>query len=130
MKKKLIVLGLGVTVFLVAVFIALYIWIDVAVKDNISIAKKKYQGKAEDALIEYLLDSSNTYSDRSQLAVWTLGQIKSENALPVLRALYKNDPEGETCYGKHDSMLCQHELYNAIRACESNWWPVHSRLNK
>jgi uncharacterized membrane protein YukC len=83
MKKKLITIGLGVIALLLAVFVAFYIWIDVTVKENIGIAKEKYPGNAEDALIAYLLDPVNSYSDRSQLAVWTLGQIKSEKALPV-----------------------------------------------
>lgn len=111
-------------------FTALYIWIDIDVKNNIRIAKEKYNGKAEDALIAYLLDTTNSPRDRSRVAIWTLGQIHSEKAIPVLEGYYKNDPEGKTCKGKHDTLLCQYEIYKALKACKSKGWPLHSRLNK
>jgi hypothetical protein len=56
--------------------------------------------------------------DRIHIATWTLGQIKSEKALPTLKELYRDDPIGETCYGHHDTMLCQYEIYKAIQAIE------------
>ncbi len=110
-------------------YTAIYFWIDSDVKKNIAIAKEKYSGTAEDALIAYLLDTTNTTHDRTHIAIWTLGQIQSEKAKPVLRKLYKNDPEGKTCNGKHDSVLCQYEIYKALHAEEENWWPLHRKLN-
>ena len=130
MKRKLIILSAGLLNLLISGFLALYIWIDIDVKKNINHAKGIYPGTAEDALIAYLLDTNNSPEDRSHIAIWTLGQIHSQKALPILKGLYNNDPEGKTCYGKHDSVLCQYELYKAIKAEESNWWPLHSRLNK
>ncbi|HBE39710.1 MAG TPA: hypothetical protein DDW27_00605 [Bacteroidales bacterium] len=107
------------------------IWIDIALQKNINIAKMKYPGgKAEDTLIAYLSDTTNSPEDRSHIAIWTLGQIHSEKALPVLKKFYKNDPKGKTCYGRHNSVLCQYEIYKAINAAESNWLPLHRRLNK
>jgi hypothetical protein len=122
--------GVSILAILICSFLAIYIWIDQDVKKNIDIAKQKYSGTAEDALIAYLLDTTNSPRDRSQIAIWTLGQIGSPKALPILRGLYKNDPEGKTCYGRHDSVLCQYEIYKAINAEEVNWWPLHKRLNK
>jgi len=130
MKRKLFKLIAGLLTLLILGFIAVYIWIDIDVKKNINNAREKYPGTAEDALIAYLSDTTNSPHDRSHIAIWTLGQIHSKKALPILQGLYKNDPEGKTCSGKHDSVLCQYEIYKAIKAEESNWWPLHSRLNK
>ncbi len=108
---------------------AAYIWIDNDVKDNIRLAKEKYIGKADDALMAYLIDTTNSTRSRTSIAIWTLGQIQSEKALPLLTKLYRNDPEGRTCKGKHDSLLCQYEIHKALYAIKLIWWPMHARLN-
>jgi hypothetical protein len=46
------------------------------------------------AAAAYLLDEHNTMENRTHLAIWTLGQIRSEKALPVLKNLYRDDPDG------------------------------------
>jgi hypothetical protein len=130
MKRKLVILSASLLTLLILGFLAIWIWIDIDVKNNINHAKEKYPGTAEDALIAYLLDTTNSPQDRSSVAIWTLGQIHSKKALPILKGLYKNDPEGKTCHGKHEYVLCQCEIYKAIKAEESNWWPLHCRLNK
>ena len=130
MKKVILIVSGSLLALFTLGFIAIYIWIDIEVKDHIKTAKEKYPGKAEDALIAYLLDPTNSPKDRSSIAIWTLGQIKSEKAIPILNELYMDDPEGKTCKGKHDSVLCQYEIYKALNATTSNWWLLHSRLNK
>jgi len=130
MKRILIrVLLICVLIFIIG-FTTLYSWIGISVRENIGIAKAKYQGIAEDALIDYLLDESNAPHDRTHIAIWTLGQIKSEKAIPILKQLYKNDPEGKTCIGHHNEVLCQYEIYKALHAAEVNWLPLHARLNR
>ncbi|MFZ5431623.1 MAG: HEAT repeat domain-containing protein [Bacteroidota bacterium] len=129
MKIVRIVSGIIIMLMLAGIG-ALYFLIDLDVKRNIRTAQDKYPGKAEDALIAYLLDTANTPYDRTHIGVWTLGQIKSEKAAPVLEQLYKNDPEGTTFKGKHDSVLCQYELYKALHASQVNWLPLHARLNR
>jgi hypothetical protein len=124
------IIGASALVLAAIAFLALYIWIGHDVKGNINTAKQKYPGKAEDALISYLLDTANSTYDRSSLAVWTLGQIHSEKALPVLHELYKDDPEGKTCKGRHDKVLCQYEIHKAIVAIERGRFLSHSRLNR
>ena len=130
MKRKLFITGAIFGGLLILGYVAIYIWIDTDVKKNIEIAQERYPGNAEDALIAYLLDTTNSPRNRSQVAVWTLGQIKSKKAIPVLEDLYMNDPEGKTCYGKHDSVLCQYEIYKALNASKRNWLPLHSGLNR
>jgi hypothetical protein len=96
---------------------------------NIDIAKGKYDGNGEDALILFLLDETNTPYQRSHVAIWTLGQIKSQKALPYLKEFYRNDPRGYSCKNRHDSVLFQRCLFNAISAIESDW-EMHPEFNK
>ena len=110
---------------IVAMFFCYIIYIPIGirhdVKEHISIAQKRYPGTAEDALISFLVDTTNSPHDRSDVAIWTLGQIRSKEALPILKELYKNDPKGKTCHAKHDLVLCQKELYEAIDCIEHNY---------
>lgn len=118
MKKRFFI-GLAAATFLVGIgYLTLYLWIKKDVKANVEIAQSKYGGAPEDALINFLQDESNSCYDRTHLATWTLGQIRSEKAYDILKRYYKNDPKGDTCYGNHEHMLCQYELYKAIQAIE------------
>jgi hypothetical protein len=130
MKKIITTTVLVLVAILLSGYTAIYFWIDSDVKKNIALVKEKYPGTAEDALLAYLLDTTNSPNDRTHIAIWTLGQIQSEKAIPVLTALYKNDPEGKTCIGNHNTVLCQYEIYKALNAQKVNWWPLHQRLNK
>ena len=129
MKRILIIVGAGIVILFICFVLSVNLWIGNTVKKNIEIAVKKYPGTAEDALIAYLLDSTNSPRERTHIAIWTLGQIQSEKAIPVLNELYKNDPDGKTCSGKHDSVVCQYEIYKALNASKVNWWPLHRKLN-
>lgn len=110
--------------------LALNIWIGKDVRKNIQLAERQYPGTAEDALISFLQDTAQPPSDKTHIAVWTLGRINSEKALPDLYILYKDDPEGKTCKGNHDQQVCQYELYKAIRAIEKGWLFSHRRFNR
>jgi hypothetical protein len=138
MKRILLKVGVGLTVMFFCLIMAMRIWIGHDIQKRIDIAKKQYSGKAEDALIAYLSDTTHSPQDRTDVAIWTLGQIRSKKALPVLYRLYKYDPEGKTCKYHHDTVLCQYEIHKAIVSIEHNWlstkeknwfgsWP---RLNK
>ena len=138
MKRILIKIGILLTFILFCFILAIRIWIGHDIKGNIALAKTLYPGKAEDALIAFLMDTNNSPNDRSQVAIWTLGQIRSKKAFPVLTELYKDDPEGKTCKGHHNSVLCQYEIHKAmvsiehrwLGAKEKNWFGSWSRLNK
>lgn len=129
MRRFLIIAGLALG--LVSVTLAvIHIRIGHSVKAHISEATGMYAGNAEDALIALMSDPGNTFYDRTHKGVWTLGQIRSEKALPLLFQLYKNDPEGKSCFGHHDSMICQYEIHKAISSIEK-WSPFnHKNLNK
>lgn len=124
--------GGAIIVFVLAVagFTGLNIWIGQSVKQHISVAKSRYPGSAEEALIAFLLDETNSPVERTHIAIWTLGQIRSEKALPYLHELYRDDPQGLSCKGRHDEVLCQYELYKAICAIEKNRPFSHARFNR
>jgi len=120
-KHTILITGMSLVVLFLGFFFTMRILIGHEIKANIDIARKQYTGKAEDALIAYLADSTNSPRDRTEIAIWTLGQIRSSKALPVLKDLYKNDPEGKTCRGRHNSVLCQYGIHKAIVSIENNW---------
>jgi hypothetical protein len=137
-KRTLIFTGISLGALFLCFMLAMRIWIGQGIKDRINIAKQQYSGIAEDALIAYLSDTTHTPHDRSDIAIGTLGQIRSQKALPILKKLYKNDPEGKTCKYHHDKVLCQYEIHKAIvsiehkwlGAKEKNWFGSWAGLNK
>jgi len=129
-RRILIYTGLALILLITPVFLWAYFQIRNTVKENIALVKQKYPGSAEDALIAYLTDTSNSPENRTHIAIWTLGQIKSQKAIPILKELYRDDPEGKTCYGRHNHVLCQYEIYKALHASERNWLPLHAGLNE
>jgi hypothetical protein len=129
-RKTLIIVLASLLVLFTVTASALNAWIRSDVKKNISIAQQKYPGTAEEALISFLLDEKNSFHDKTHLAIWTLGMLKSEKALPVLRSYYKNDPKGSVCQGKHDRMVCQYGLHKAIDQIENRIQYSTSDLNR
>ncbi len=98
---------------------ALYFWIRQDVQHNIEIAERIYNKKGEEALLLFLKDENNSPNDRTHVAIWTLGKIRSNKALPILLGYYLNDPEGQFCKNRHDEELCQYEIHKAIVAIET-----------
>jgi hypothetical protein len=118
--KRFIYTALAI-VFLICIVIlaSLFFWIKQDVLNNIELAEQKYHAHGEKALISFLEDERNSYYDRTHLAVWTLGKIRSQRALAVLKKYYINDPKGRSCKGMHHEKICQYELYKAIKAIEN-----------
>lgn len=128
MKRILIIAGFSILGLLAIGLLGIHLWIGKSVRNHIEIARAKYPGSAEDALIALMTDPGNSYYVRTHKGVWTLGQIRSEKALPILKEAFRNDPKGETCIGKHDSMLCQYEIHKAIQAIEQRSPFNHQKL--
>jgi len=130
MKRKLVIIGIVIICILAGGLFTLHILIGLSIKQNIKLVQQKYPGTAEEALISYMMDENISIEGRTHEAIWTLGQVRSEKALPYLKDLYKNDPKGKTCYGKHDQMLCQYEIHKAIVSIERRGLISYARLNK
>lgn len=118
--KRFIYASISIAFFICTLgFVTLFFWIEQDVDNNIQLAEYLYKTDGEDALISYLEDEKNSYYSRSHLAIWTLGKIRSQKALPVLKKYYLNDPEGRSCKGMHHDRLCQYEINKAIKAIET-----------
>ena len=129
MKRILFIVSV-LLAFACCILLALNIWIGKDVRKNIELAEMQYPGSAEDALIAFLLDTAQSPADKTHMAVWTLGRINSQKALPDLYRLYKDDPEGQTCKDHHDQQVCQYEIYKAIRSIEKKQLFSHQRFRK
>jgi hypothetical protein len=117
-RRTFLITGISLFVIVGGAFLTFRIMIGHGIKENIAIAKKEHPGKAEDALLSYLADSTKTPHKRTDVAVWTLGQIRSRKALPVLKSLYKDNPY---YHCNHNTELCQYEIHKAIVSIESGW---------
>ena len=80
------ILALGLLLLIIGYF-AIRIWTTEVLKEHIAYAKINYSGIAEDVMIEMLKDDSAPANDKTHIAIWTLGHLRSEKALPVLRNL-------------------------------------------
>jgi hypothetical protein len=109
--KKVIVYGiLSCLAFLIIAFVLICWSIRSSVKEMSAEAVREYPGDRIEALMTYV-DSENHSLRQRNRAVWALGQIGDERALPVLEKWYTGQP----C--DHDKTLCQRELGRAIKAC-------------
>lgn len=128
-KRILLIIAI-VAAALTQAVLALYMQIEYSLDKKIEEVKQKYPGKAEDALIAFLLDDKNSPNSKSHIAIWSLGHIQSKKALPILYRFYKNDPEGKTCHKKHHEVICQKALGTAIRCIEKEVFFSHKHLNR
>ena len=120
--KKVLVYGtLSCLAFLLAAFAMICFSIRSSVKEISAEATQQYPGDRIEALMAYV-DSENKSLRQRNRAVWALGQIGDERALPTLEKSYTGQP----C--DHDSRLCQGELQKAIKLCKgglnaTTWLP-------
>src|SRR4030042_2030169 len=113
--KKILVYGPLICFTLVFI---VYLWacfdIRSGVKKISAEATQQHPGDRIEALIAYVNSEDHILRKRN-LAVWALGQIGDERALPVLSRFYTARP----C--DHDNCLCQRELQKAIKLCDGGF---------
>ena len=113
--KKVIVYGtLSCLAFLLIAFVMICFSIRSGVKEISAEATQQYPGDRIEALITYVKSENRSLRKRNR-AVWALGQIGDDRALPVLEKSYTGGP----C--DHDNLLCQGELQKAIKKCKSSF---------
>lgn len=81
------------------------------VGDRVDAAQEIHGGAPIPALLSVAGDEEASLRERDG-AVWALGQLGAEEALPLLRSLHT----GEPC--DHEKGLCQEGLAKAIGLCE------------
>jgi len=112
--KKVLVYGtLSCLAFLLVAFVMLWWSLSSSIKEISAEATQQYPGDRVEALIAYVKSENHSLRKRN-LAVWALGQIGDERALPILTESYTGGP----C--DHDNLLCQGELQKAIKKCKGS----------
>ena len=103
---------------LFALVFAVYMWSCFSIRSSVkqigAMAVEQYPGDRIDALIKYVESQDHPLRQRDR-AVWALGQIGDERALPTLQKYYTGGP----C--DHTSQLCQHELEKAVKLCSGSF---------
>jgi len=107
-----IVGGLMLVVF--AGYLAICARIGMGVRAQVDRARSQYAGDPVEALMALVADEGQPLKDRND-AIWALGQLADERALPLLRKLRTGRP----C--DHAHRVCEHELEKAIALAEGGW---------
>lgn len=103
-----LVLGTG---FIILTFLILGTWIGVDIKARCLTAQGKYEGDCVEALTQTLDDDTNSLRERNY-AIWALGQLGDERALPIVEKYYTGEiPDREP----YDETLSQYEMEKTIK---------------
>jgi hypothetical protein len=113
----------AILVLAVAGLVTLERIIDREVAATADRARDRFSGDRTAALVRLVDCEQCTLKERNR-AVWALGQIGHESALPVLR---KHHTGGEC---DHTSRLCQYELDKAIRKIDGTHSVLQTSLTK
>jgi hypothetical protein len=109
------VVGLG---FFILFFLVTSTWIGVSVKEKCLIATARYsKTDCVLALMDQLQDE-NASNREKNYAIWSLGQLGDERALPTLKNMYTgNIPDREP----YDETVSQYELKKAIKLIDGGF---------
>jgi hypothetical protein len=112
--RKILAWGAGIIIGLAVLGIAaIFLSIEVGVESQKKQAMARFPGRdPSQALIE-LVDCEKCGLAERNHAVWALGRIREQRALPVLHKHFYDGP----C--NHSKFICQHELRNALKRIES-----------
>ncbi len=110
--KKVLVYGILSCFALILIVFVMTCWsIRSSVKSISAEATQEHAGDRIEALMAYVNSENHSLRERNR-AVWALGQIGDERALPALERFYTGQP----C--NHDTSLCQRELGKAVKLCK------------
>jgi len=112
MWRKLLLAGVAVLTLLVLVLAGGILSIRSGLQRFSDDAVARFPGERAEALMQVVDCDACSLEDRNH-AVWALGQMLEERAIPVLREHF----DGQPC--THATRLCQYELRKAIRKIET-----------
>ena len=114
LKKWIIKISAILFILLFAMFSIPELMIGSGVRKYSQHAQEHFPGDRVAALITMVECESCVMKDRNH-AVWALGQLADQRALPILEKYYT----GEQC--DHMSRICQYELKKALRLVRSGY---------
>jgi hypothetical protein len=98
-------------------FVGVVRWVQGNAREVAVRATEVFPGDEIEALVALVQSEDRSLADRNR-AVWALGQLGDERALPMLKRFYT----ARAC--DHSKFLCQKELRKAIDRCNGeNWAP-------
>ncbi len=105
---------IGIFVFIALVVIGIFAVIYLTVSTSCKISKARYNTDCVNAMISVLDSDKTSFNDKNN-AIWVLGQLADERALPILKNLYTGVPEHREPL---DTVVSQYELRKAIKWME------------
>lgn len=112
MRRKLLLAGAGLLTLLVLGLAGLVVSIRSGLQRFSDDAVMRFPGSRMEALMR-VVDCDTCAMETRNHAVWALGQMEEERALPTLKRHF----DGQPC--SHSTRLCQYELGKAIRMMET-----------
>jgi hypothetical protein len=110
--KKIILSALAIGVFIIfAGYLFLSYQIGQSVKQTSQNARQQFPGDRVEALMSVVKSEGSSLGEKNK-AIWALGQLGDQRALPLL----KDQRTGQPC--QHGRLICQREVEKAIRHCE------------
>jgi len=119
MNRNNVIFGVGVVGILALLLLVIgSAWIGFTVENSCEQARRIVQSDdCVNALSTVVVDETQSYRVRND-AVWALGQLGDERALPALETLYTGEiPDREPL----DETLSQYELKKAIALLKGGW---------
>lgn len=115
--KRLFVFSVIISTLAIAIFLgAITIVIRSSIKEICSNAEGQYNDSCAQSLIKLLSDKNQTFHNKND-AIWTLGRMRSQEALPTLQKLYTGIiPDREP----YNGVLSQYEIRKAILRIDKN----------
>jgi len=108
MIKKIVVTGLFIIIIGMGLaYIGLRIWFKSEINQIYNHAMTQYEGDKIEVLIAVLNSEDQSLKTKNN-AIWALGKLNDQRALPVLKKLQT----GNEC--DHSRYVCQRELQKAI----------------
>ena len=101
----------SVVLFLVLILYGLRTWVYFGALEAGWDAQSSHPGDKIEALISVLESEQSSLKEKNH-AVWALGQLRDERAVPALEELYT----GEPC--DHNRFVCQREAKRALAHCK------------
>ena len=109
--------GILILLFLFIFFVTSS-WIGFGVKDNCNQAQLQFEGDCVEALMQ-TVDADFETNVSKNSAVWALGQLGDDRALPLLESKYTGIIQEEKT--PYDVGLSQYELEKAIKLLKGGW---------
>lgn len=111
-RKNLVI---TLVIFFLFSWLAIKVIIAISTVNTIKDAKSSFCGDSVEALCSMALTDTISLERRNK-AIWALGQLKDQRAIPVLNSLLTD----QKC--DHEKYVCQRKVKKSIKKIEGRFW--------